>query len=124
MGFSTYQNLRKHYIQNTTFAELKIKLNQCLEQNKITPEQYTGLIREWRALNYLKKRMKQYEWYISDAENDILGIDIIGIKDDIKSVILEVQVGGNMIQDKRRAVDYYVQVTDDKIYLWKGGRNE
>lgn len=113
---SDYQKARKlierHSVITPFWSNIKhLKLNK---------NQLKGIQREWRAYWYLASRFKKTNFSISSAADDARGIDIIGIKDDGKKQTF--QIGGNTI--KRNKCDYYVQVTDFKIYVRKGVQND
>ena len=108
---SDYQRARKlierHSVISTYWTVIK-----CFKLNK---NQLKGIRREWRAYWYLASRFKKTNFSISSAADDARGIDVIGIKDGNKQTF---QIGGNTI--KRNQCNYYVQVTDSKIYVRKG----
>ena len=58
---------------------------------------------------------------MSTPNLDAIGIDIVGRKSD--GSYKTFQVGGNYMKDKKRSTNYYMQVTNKKIYLRKGGEN-
>lgn len=84
----------------------------------LTDDQILGLKREWRALWYLSQRFKKWDFAISTPDMDAKGIDIVGRTQ--SGEYKTFQVGGTSPGVKKINTHYYVQVTDDKVYLRKG----
>lgn len=81
----------------------------------LTGDQRLGLRREWRAHTYLKTSFQKWDFRMSTPDEDLNGIDIIATNPDGK--VMTFQVGGGLV--KEYSTDYYVQMTDYKIYLYK-----
>lgn len=105
-----YQQLRMEIPFTITLNEF----NDLLKLAKLSKDQRLGIVREWRAFWYLRTR---FAWantlFVSDLHNDHNGVDFIGQRHGKKVTI---QVGG--YYKKEYVTDYYLMVTDTKIYIY------
>lgn len=103
-----------HVRQYIPHWNLKEILDFCVSLN-LTVNGINGIKREWRAYNYLSKWKPNWYFEISSSSDDAIGIDIVAT-DQLKNK-KTFQVGGYHL--KHFKTDYYVQVTEQKIYVHK-----
>lgn len=88
--------------------------NDLLKVSYLSNDQKLGLVREWRAFWYLRKR---FAWantlFVTNLQGDHNGVDFTAIRFGKKVTF---QVGGHY--RKSFNTDYYLMVTNFKIYIY------
>lgn len=112
---SIYQTIRSKIPGEKSYKNFETIIMDNHKQ--LSYNQVVGLKREWRAFYYLKERYAFWTFSISTLSDDTQGIDIWGTPLNKPDKPLSFQVGGKKI--KSSSCDYYLQVTDEKIYLHK-----